>query len=157
MDVNTLGAVITSFLLLLSIITLLICWFYYSNFNYWRDRGIPYEKPVLFFGNLGFIMRKSFWDFCYELKNKHPIEYVGIFLAWKPTLMVQSSELARKILVNDFEYFQDRYMYAPPSDPLGSLNLFAVKVRENIYSYNLLTCNVRLQKNISILFLFCFL
>lgn len=128
MDVNILGTVFNCLFLLLSISVVLICWFYYLNYNYWRNRGIPYEKPFLFFGNLGFIMRKSFWDFCYELKSKHPREYVGIFLAWKPVLMLQTPQFARRILVKDFEYFQDRYLYAGFSDPLGSLNLFTVKV-----------------------------
>ncbi|CAH2068447.1 unnamed protein product, partial [Iphiclides podalirius] len=73
------------------------------------------------------MMRRSFWDFCYELKNKHPSDYVGIFLAWKPALMLQTPEFARRILVKDFEYFQDRFLYAGFSDPLGSLNLFTVK------------------------------
>ncbi|CAK1599620.1 unnamed protein product [Parnassius mnemosyne] len=127
MDVNVLAIVINWFLLLTSVCVVLICWFYHRNYNYWRDRRIPYEKPFLFFGNLAFIMRSSFWDFCYELKNKHPREYVGIFLAWKPALMLQTPEFARRILVKDFECFQDRYLYAGFSDPLGSLNLFTVK------------------------------
>ncbi|CAK1599619.1 unnamed protein product [Parnassius mnemosyne] len=127
MDANILGIVINWFILLTSVCIVLICWFYHCNYNYWRDRRIPYEKPFLFFGNLAFIMRKSFWDFCYELKKKHPREYVGIFLAWQPALMLQTPEFARRILVKDFECFQDRYLYAGFSDPLGSLNLFTVK------------------------------
>ncbi|CAH2100102.1 unnamed protein product [Euphydryas editha] len=113
------GFLITSFIL--------ICLYLRKIHNYWKDRGILYEKPIPIIGNLGFIMRRSVWDFCYEIKNKHPRDYFGIFLAWTPVLMVQSPELAKGILSKDFEYFSDRYLYSGYSDPLGSLNLFTVK------------------------------
>ncbi|CAH0722424.1 unnamed protein product, partial [Brenthis ino] len=41
-------------------------------------------------------------------------------------MVIQTPELARNILTRDFEYFEDRYIYCGPSDPLGSLNLFTV-------------------------------
>lgn len=113
---------------------ILLCVYVYKVYSYWKKRGVPYEKPFLIFGNLGFIMRKSFWDYCYELKDKHPRDYVGIFLGLKPALMVQTSELARRILTKDYEYFQDRYLYSGVADPLGSLNLFTVKVSQLISS-----------------------
>ncbi|XP_045760427.1 cytochrome P450 6k1-like [Maniola jurtina] len=106
---------------------LLLCIYSYRKYNYWKDRDIPYDKPYLFFGNLVFIMRRSVWDYCFELKKRHPLDYVGIFLGWKPVLMVQTPELARKILSKDFEYFQDRFLYSNATDPIGSLNLFTVK------------------------------
>ncbi|XP_026484406.2 cytochrome P450 6k1-like [Vanessa tameamea] len=106
----------------------IIIWLYLrKTYNYWKDRGILYDKPVPIFGNLGFIMRRSIWDYCYELRNRHPSDYVGIFLAWNPVLMVQSPELAKNILIKDFEYFPNRYLYSGYSDPLGTLNLFTVR------------------------------
>lgn len=118
------GLLITSFIL--------ICLYLRKIYSYWKDRGIPYEKPIPIIGNLGFIMRRSVWDFCYEIRNRHPRDYFGIFLAWTPVLMVQSPELAKRILSKDFEYFPDRYLYSGFSDPLGSLNLFIVKVSETV-------------------------
>ncbi|XP_050352237.1 cytochrome P450 6k1-like [Nymphalis io] len=106
---------------------ILLCLLIRKTYNYWKDRGIPYDKPIPIFGNLGFIMRKSIWDYCYEIRNRYPKDYFGIFLAWTPVLMVQSPELAKKILIKDFEYFPNRYLYSGYSDPLGSLNLFTVK------------------------------
>nr|DAB41797.1 TPA_inf: cytochrome P450 CYP332A44 [Calephelis nemesis] len=106
---------------------LLICAYGYKSYGYWKRRGVPYEKPFFIFGNLGFVMRKSVWDYCYEFKDRHPRDYTGIFLGFKPALMVQTPELARRILTKDYEYFQDRFLYSGFSDPLGSLNLFTVK------------------------------
>ncbi|VVD04808.1 unnamed protein product [Leptidea sinapis] len=96
-------------------------------FQYWKNRGVVYEVPTFPLGNIGFMMRKSFWDYFYELWQRHPRDYVGIFMGWKPVFIVQSPELAKQILVKDHEYFQNRYLYSGYSDPLGSLNIFTVK------------------------------
>nr|DAB41785.1 TPA_inf: cytochrome P450 CYP332A12 [Heliconius hecale] len=111
------------------LLSILLVYLYSSRvFQYWKDRGIPYDKPLPFIGNLKFVMRQSFWDYCYELKSKYPsLDYFGIYLGWTPTLVVQSPELARNILTKDFDNFQDRFLYCSSSDPLGWLNLFTVK------------------------------
>nr|AXB26392.1 CYP332A21 [Hebomoia glaucippe] len=127
MDVSNNNPIMQWLVFITIFVFALLYLFYKKNFSYWKNRGITYEEPSFPLGNLGFIMRKSFWDFCAELKNKYPIDYVGVFLAWKPALFVQTAELARKVLVKDHEYFQDRYLYSGYSDPLGSLNLFTVK------------------------------
>ncbi|XP_049887196.1 cytochrome P450 6k1-like [Pectinophora gossypiella] len=111
----------------ISIILIFVCRNVSKIYDYWLIRGVPYAKPVWGFGNLSFIMRKSAWEFFDDLRRKHPLDYVGIYLGWQPALVVQSPELARRILVKDFKNFQDRYLYSNSSDPLGSLNLFTVK------------------------------
>nr|DAB41795.1 TPA_inf: cytochrome P450 CYP332A42 [Calycopis cecrops] len=105
----------------------LLCVYVYKKYSYWRRRGIAYDTPNFLVGNLGFLMRKSFFDYCLELKDKHPREYVGIFLGMQPALMVQTPELARNILTKDFDHFQNRSLFSNQSDPLGALNLFTVK------------------------------
>ncbi|CAB3237063.1 unnamed protein product [Arctia plantaginis] len=98
------------------------------DYGYWKKQGIPYEKPGLFFGNLGGLMRISMWDLFNDLSKKHKTDYVGIFLGWRPALVINSKELAKKILVKDFDSFQNRYSYpGDQDDPLGALNLFTVK------------------------------
>ncbi|KOB74091.1 Uncharacterized protein OBRU01_04023 [Operophtera brumata] len=100
------------------------------NYAYWKNRGVPYEEPNILLGNLSFIMRKSVWEYFLELRQKYSTkDYIGIFLGWKPTLVVQTPELARKILTKDFDYFQNRLIRSSySSDPLGALNLFTVKL-----------------------------
>lgn len=111
-----------------------------SNYGYWKKRGVPYEEPSFIFGNVSFLMRRSFWDVFYDLSEKYKCDYFGIFLSWKPTLILNSKELAKKILVKDSESFQDRYSYSGVNDdPLGSLNLFSIKVCiESIVSFYLI-------------------
>lgn len=126
MDVNSL---ITWIALVISVLGIIVTVWYSSVFSYWKKRGVRYVKPVIFLGNLSFIMRKSASEFFSELYKKYNTdEYVGIFLASQPALVVQTPELAKKVLVKDSVYFQDRYLYAGYSDPLGALNLFTLKV-----------------------------
>lgn len=101
-----------------------------SNYGYWKKRGVPYEEPKFVFGNLSFLMRRSFWDVFYDLSKKYKKhDYVGIFMSWKPALMLFSKDLSKKVLVKDTDSFQDRYSYSGmKDDPLGSLNLFSIKV-----------------------------
>ncbi|XP_050553196.1 cytochrome P450 6l1 [Spodoptera frugiperda] len=100
-----------------------------SNYGYWKKRGVPYEEPKFVFGNLSFLMRRSFWDVFYDLSKKYKKhDYVGIFMSWKPALMLFSKDLSKKVLVKDTDSFQDRYSYSGmKDDPLGSLNLFSIK------------------------------
>lgn len=145
MDVFTLSAVTQGLLLILVTLIVLVSGYFYQVYGYWEKRGVPYVKPFLFFGNMGFAMRRSFWDVCRDLKRNYPQDYIGMFLGWRPVLMLQSTELVRKILVKDYQYFQDRFLYSNSSDQLGSLNLFTLKVsnRKHIYIIIILLINTR--------------
>ncbi|XP_073941945.1 cytochrome P450 6k1-like [Choristoneura fumiferana] len=127
MDVSKMNT-ITQYLFVAAVTAfLLLCWVIVRKYDYFKRRGIPYAKPIPLIGNLGFVMRISVTDFFLELSKKYPTDYVGIFLGLQPTLVVQTPELARKILVKDYDNFEDRYLYSGHADPLGSLNLFTVK------------------------------
>lgn len=103
--------------------------FFRHNYGYWKKRGVPYEEPTMFFGNLSFLMRSSVSEAFRALNEKNKRDYLGIYLSWKPTLIIQSKEYARQILVKDNDCFMDRYSYSGRAeDPLGSLNLFSLKV-----------------------------
>nr|ADE05587.1 cytochrome P450 332A4 [Manduca sexta] len=128
MDVGWIGVLAQIILLLLIIIISVVYIFFHIRYRYWKRRGVHYEKPFLFFGNLRYVMRKSFWEMFNELRKKNKRDYYGIFLAWQPTLVVQTPEYVRKILVKDYDHFENRLCYSSlQSDPLGSLNLFTLK------------------------------
>lgn len=114
--------------LILSCAVLMLYFFFRHKYGYWRKRGVSSAEPTMPFGNLSFLMRSSISD-AFRVFSEKKSDYLGIYLSWKPTLLIQSKEYARKVLVTDSEYFQDRYSYAGlEEDPLGSLNLFSVKV-----------------------------
>ncbi|XP_041974729.1 cytochrome P450 6k1-like [Aricia agestis] len=118
---------IFSTLLWLCVCTVILLGVYvHQTYKYWKKRGVEFDQPYFPLGNLNFLMRKSFWDYCMHLKERFPRDYVGIYLGLKPALVVQTPELARVVLTKDFEYFNNRYLYSNQSDPLGALNLFTV-------------------------------
>lgn len=129
MVANILSVVVQSILILIIVCLTILYLYLRRHYEYWQVRNVPCEQPSILFGNIGFFLRKSFWDYFYEVGKKQKHDYVGVFLGWKPTLLIQSPELARQILITDNTYFQNRYSYSSnESDPLGSLNLFSVKV-----------------------------
>ncbi|GBP59918.1 Cytochrome P450 6a2 [Eumeta japonica] len=79
--------------------------------DYWAKRGVPYEKPIPFFGT-GFrqlTQRMSPTQFAVEIYRKYPNErFVGTFLARQKSIIIRDPELIKSILVTDFMYFHKR-------------------------------------------------
>nr|DAB41788.1 TPA_inf: cytochrome P450 CYP332A2 [Heliothis virescens] len=122
------ASIIQLFLVFILSCLTLFYFFSRSNYGYWKKRGVPYDQPKLFFGSLSFLMRTSAWDVFYDLSKKYKCDYFGIFLSWKPALVINSKELAKKVLVKENDSYQDRYISSgAEDDPLGALNLFTIK------------------------------
>ncbi|XP_072938293.1 cytochrome P450 6k1-like isoform X2 [Epargyreus clarus] len=52
--------------------------------------------------------------------------YVGIWLFWRPSLIVNSPEIAKNILVKDSALFRNRFVHSGSTDPIGKLNIFTL-------------------------------
>lgn len=63
-----------------------------------------------------------------NLYHNYRTPYVGIWLFWRPALVVNSVEIGRRILISDATNFRDRLVTSGDSDPIGKHNLFTVKV-----------------------------
>ncbi|CAG9566407.1 unnamed protein product [Danaus chrysippus] len=61
-----------------------------------------------------------------EMYEQFKSPYIGIWLIWKPALIINDPDIARRILVKDSAIFRDRYLSSGSSDPIGGLNLFTV-------------------------------
>lgn len=121
-------AVIFQLLLILIVLCLSVLYiFVQRNYEYWKKRGIRFEKPGTVFENLFDFERKNMWAYMYNLMKKHKTDCVGIFLGWKPALVINSKEFAERILVRDSDAFQLRYK-SPDPNKGGEMTLFTVKV-----------------------------
>ncbi|XP_049871934.1 cytochrome P450 6k1-like isoform X2 [Pectinophora gossypiella] len=69
---------------------------------------------------------KSKWMIAVYNKYKHKTPYVGIWLFWRPALIVNDPEIGRRVLVKDADVFRDRFLNSGKSDPIGCLNIFSV-------------------------------
>lgn len=117
---------------LVGIFSLLIISYYYltSTYNYWRDRGIPFVKPILLFGNIKDVLlgRKSIIEVHTRLYKQFEGErFGGYFVLRRPVLMVRDPELIERLLVKDFAHFHDRGMTTDPDHEPLTLNLFNAK------------------------------
>lgn len=97
---------------ILALIILLTVFHYTSKGRkYWKLKNVPYREPCPIFGNFGptFIMRLSYakmLQFFYD--NYRGEQFVGLFQARRPTLMVIDLDLAKNIFSKEFQSFSDR-------------------------------------------------
>nr|CAD7438952.1 unnamed protein product [Timema bartmani] len=102
--------VLNSTTIILFLTNILLFIYYHLNiyFNYWRERGVPYVRPLPFFGNIKdlFFQRTSealHYSWLYNKLDGH--RFGGIYLLTKPVLLVRDPQLARRILDADVKYF----------------------------------------------------
>lgn len=102
--------------------------------NYWKIRGVPYEKPIPFLGNFASIifLQKTVFQLLHRLYNKYKdTDYFGMFIFNQPYLVVRSPEIIQNILVKDFHIFSDHPSLCDEKvDPIGSKILFFNKSPE---------------------------
>lgn len=97
---------------------LLMVWILYAyttqKFNYWRDKGVPYNKPSFPFGSTTnmFLGRKHignvFNDFYNEFKDA---PFFGVYEGRRPTLVLKDPDLIKHVLIKDFNCFYDRALF----------------------------------------------
>lgn len=96
-------------------------------FSHWQRKGFAFLSPSFPFGNLAPVAlgKCSFGINVYELYKRSTERIVGIYLLFQPALLVRDAELAKKMLISDFDSFHDRGVYYTPDDPFSE-NLFAM-------------------------------
>ncbi|XP_045484913.1 cytochrome P450 6k1-like [Pieris rapae] len=99
----------------------LISWIYLHWRNvreYWAKRGVPHSPPHPLMGSLTFLQQRNpaLWMIDTYQQFKKP--YVGIWLFWRPALIINSPEIARNILIKDFDNFRNRFLKPGSFDPL---------------------------------------
>lgn len=109
------------------IITVIYLYIKYA-YSHWRRHGFPYINPSVPFGNLGLVAARkaSFGINLYELHKQTTEPFIGIYMLFRPAILVRDAKLIRNILVKDFAYFHDRGIYCNPEyDPMSE-NMFAM-------------------------------
>ncbi|KAH8410873.1 hypothetical protein KR222_005602, partial [Zaprionus bogoriensis] len=101
-------------LALLSVLLTLIYNFYQKTYSYWKNRGVPYERPLPFYGNIKGIgskyhyrdLHQRFYD---RFKGKAP--FVGMYMFFKPVAFILDLDLVKQVLIKDFKSFPDRGLF----------------------------------------------
>ncbi|XP_012527388.1 cytochrome P450 6k1 isoform X2 [Monomorium pharaonis] len=109
------------------ILTIVYIYYKYVIFNFWRKRGVFYIEPVVPIGNITpLITGKAqvgvhFQNVYMKYKDHRAI---GMYILFKPNLLITDLELIRTVLTKEFKSFHDRGMFCNEIvDPLSG-NLF---------------------------------
>lgn len=97
-------------------------------YSFWHRHGFPYLPPSIPIGNLDLVAKrqKCFGENLHVLYKKTNEPFVGIYMMFKPALLVRDASLVHRMLVTDFSSFHDRGVYCNPKyDPMSE-NLFAM-------------------------------
>ncbi|XP_050591728.1 cytochrome P450 6a2-like [Bombus affinis] len=114
----------------IGMVLLAIYYYYTSNFDYWKIRGIPGPQPTVLIGNFKEILlrKTSLGDKLrdmYEEYKKEPM--FGIFEGMTPILVINDLELIKDVLIKDFPLFVNRgFRLFKKAEPLGE-HLFALE------------------------------
>nr|QYA71977.1 cytochrome P450 [Anoplophora glabripennis] len=101
-------------------------WLYKKTFAYWKQRGLDYLEPSIPFGNAFDVVMKKvtlgelFAQHYRQIKEKG-LKHAGTFFFWQPIYVPVDSEIIKRILISDFEYFPNHGMYiSEEKDPLST-------------------------------------
>ena len=94
--------------LLLASLLCLLYWKLCKSWHYWQERGVPGPPPSLLspLGNAWPTYSTSFYRNLFHDFYGQPL--VGLYAFTTPVLVVNDPELARQVLVKDFNHFVDR-------------------------------------------------
>ena len=103
--------------------TIVLVRFVQRCFTHWKRLNFPEIKPALIFGNLKPVAKreKSFGVTIYDLyKQTKANPFVGIYLFFRPALLINDIEVIKTVLNKDFSFFHDRGVYSNVQhDPLS--------------------------------------
>jgi cytochrome P450 family 6 len=104
--------------------------YFTRNFNHWKNKNVPYFKPLPFVGNVynAVLMRDSMGEIFSDLYNKTMKPFIGFFILDKPCLLLRDPQLIKKVLISDFQHFYDRnILNNKRDDPISTHMLFLLK------------------------------
>ncbi|XP_055305823.1 probable cytochrome P450 6d5 [Sitodiplosis mosellana] len=111
-------------------LSLLSIYFYVKYlYSYWQRCGVPYVTPSFPFGNFGknFMQKTTLCEQVDEYYRNTTEPFIGMFGMFRPTLVVCDPELARNILIKDFNNFSDHGVYVDEANDPISAHLFALQ------------------------------
>jgi cytochrome P450 family 6 len=111
-------------IVVLGVIFASLYYYFTAHFNYWEEKGVPYLKPVPFFGNLMemALHRKTQAEGFRQLYQKLDGHmFGGLFQTRIPMIMFRDPELIKHVLIKDFSHFHDRGMpHDVENDPISA-------------------------------------
>lgn len=99
------------------------------NFRYWEREGIPFDKPHWLFGSLETLIKRkhNFGTAIYDIYTRHKEPFLGIYILFRPAILIRDVSICKDILTTNFPSFHDRGVYVDLKNDPFSANLFSSK------------------------------
>ncbi|CAB3254035.1 unnamed protein product [Arctia plantaginis] len=78
-------------------------------------------------GSLTFLQKQNPAYWMRQAYNDFKSPYLGMWLFWRPALVINSPEIIKRILVKDSDNFRNRFMSSGKTDPMGSMSILLIK------------------------------
>ncbi|XP_044754251.1 cytochrome P450 6k1-like [Coccinella septempunctata] len=123
------------YLLLISVIILLFYCYCVKTFSYWKKKKVPFRRPLPIFGNIMKVAlgKQQIGTAIREIYDSYDetVPYFGMYIFHKPFLVIRDKELSKKILIKDFNVFQNRPLYHNVKiDPMAANAMFIMRGEE---------------------------
>lgn len=112
--------------ILIFLFVLIIIFYCQYRLNYWKNKCVPFIRPIIPFGNslplvLCQISLSAYGSVMHNKIKKLKKDFGGYYIFTYPFFQPIGPELIKNILVKDFEYFSSRgFYYNMKVDPLSS-------------------------------------
>ncbi|XP_037811692.1 probable cytochrome P450 9f2 [Lucilia sericata] len=119
------------FLILLAVAGYLFYRWATINNNFFKDRGVPYSKPTILFGNFFemVLRKKSMFDLIIDIYNEHNGKIYGVFDQRQPLYLIRDPEVIKQIAIKDFDHFVNhRTIFGDENETDQTKNLFAASL-----------------------------
>lgn len=107
-----------------------VCYYYLKYvYSHWeRYDYIKSIAPVIPFGNLSKVVRKqtSIGLVFYNLYQQVNDKFIGVYLFFRPAILIRDLDLVRNILISDFQHFHDRGVFCDSKNDPMSASIFAM-------------------------------
>ncbi|XP_033348638.1 cytochrome P450 6k1-like isoform X2 [Bombus vosnesenskii] len=103
-------SILEQFLLPGLLLGIIYC-FFTSTFDFWKNRGVPFRKPIVLFGNFASLLlfQKSLPEGIKDMYEWFKDErYFGAFRVMSPVLILRDPDLVKDICVKSFACFTNR-------------------------------------------------
>ncbi|KAH8411001.1 hypothetical protein KR222_006070 [Zaprionus bogoriensis] len=114
------------FVILVTILLIVLLHYVRRRYTHWQREGVVEEPAKFPFGMLDVVVKRQrgFGLAISDIYDRHSAKIVGLYVMYKPTILVRDAQMARQIMTSDFASFHDRGVYVDEKhDPLSS-NLF---------------------------------
>ncbi|XP_017112415.1 probable cytochrome P450 6w1 [Drosophila elegans] len=117
-------------LLLLATLAIVFCIWQRRTYSFWKRHGVKYINPLPVLGCTREFLtaRVPFFE---QIKKFHEAPgfenepFVGVYMAYRPALIIRDLDLIKTVMIKKFQYFNNRVLQTDPhNDALGFNNLF---------------------------------